>query len=246
MSQQTKRLYEFGPFRIDTENRLLSRDGNPIALKPKVVDTLLMLIENSGRVVKKDELIEKLWPDTIVEEGNLTQNIYVLRKALDSGEQSESYIETIPRRGYRFAAQVKEISFEENVTLPAAPSESLPAIQEERDEKVVPATSLPARRRKTSNRWILISLVLLAGLLAVAGSYLLSRRANRAVTNTEIKSLAVLPFRPLEPRSHRLHGPGHGRRAHNQVEQQPANSRSTNECRVALQRTWRRPSRRGP
>lgn len=74
MSQQTRRLYEFGSFQIDTVNRLLLRDGKPISLKPKVVDTLLVLIENRGRVLEKDELIEKLWPDSIVEEGNLTQN----------------------------------------------------------------------------------------------------------------------------------------------------------------------------
>src|SRR5438046_7643666 len=101
MSQQARRLYEFGPFRIDTANRLLLRDGKPIALKPKVVDTLFVLIENRGRVLEKDELIQRLWPDSFVEEGNLTQNIYEIRKALNSGAE-ESYIETIPRRGYRF------------------------------------------------------------------------------------------------------------------------------------------------
>ena len=176
-----------------------------------------MLIENSGRVVKKDELIEKLWPDTIVEEGNLTQNIYVLRKALDSEEQSESYIETIPRRGYRFAAQVREIPYEVNGTLAAPPDESFPAgIQGTRDvnpEKVEPAITLPARRRRISNWWILISLVLLAGLFAVVGSYLLSTRANRPVITTEIKSLAVLRS-ASDPGATRLHLPGHGARSH--------------------------------
>lgn len=125
MSQQAKRLYEFGPFRIDTANRLLLRDGKPVPLKPKVVDTLLVLVENSGRVLEKDELIKALWPDSFVEEGNLTQNIYVLRKALNSGAEAAVYIETIPRRGYRFVGQVKELSYEESGALPAARGEIL-------------------------------------------------------------------------------------------------------------------------
>jgi DNA-binding winged helix-turn-helix (wHTH) protein len=126
MSQQARRLYEFGPFRIDTANRLLLRDGKPVALKPKVVDTLLVLIENSGRVLEKDELIQKLWPDSFVEEGNLTQNVYEIRKALDSGEEAESYIETIPRRGYRFAVPVKELPFAGGAVLPVSPGDIAP------------------------------------------------------------------------------------------------------------------------
>src|SRR4029453_11014 len=91
--------------------------------KPKVVDTLLLLIENSGRVLEKDELIQKLWPDTFVEEANLTQNIYVLRKALNSGTDSENYIETIPRRGYRFAGEVRKIAAQQAAAV-AAPAAS--------------------------------------------------------------------------------------------------------------------------
>jgi Tol biopolymer transport system component/DNA-binding winged helix-turn-helix (wHTH) protein len=104
MSKENRRFYEFGPFRIDTTNRQLVREGQVVPLKGKVVDTLLLLIENRGNVVEKGELMEWLWPDTAVEEANLTQNIYMLRKAL--GEAG--YIETIPRRGYRFVAEVEE------------------------------------------------------------------------------------------------------------------------------------------
>ena len=96
MSKPVKRLYEFGPFRIDTENRLLTRDGKPIPLKPKVVSTLLLLIENRDRVLEKDELINALWPDSFVEEGNLTQNIYVLRKALTNGGTTNPTSKPIP------------------------------------------------------------------------------------------------------------------------------------------------------
>src|ERR1043165_3798087 len=104
MSKETRHFYEFGPFRIDTRNRQLLRENEVVPLKAKAVDTLLMLIQSGGDVIEKDELMQRLWPDSFVEESNLTQNIYTLRKALGEGD----YIETIPRRGYRFVAQVKE------------------------------------------------------------------------------------------------------------------------------------------
>ena len=209
MSQQARRLYEFGPFRIDTANRLLLCDGKPVALKPKVVDTLLVLIENSGRVLEKDELIQKLWPDSFVEEGNLTQNIYEIRKALDSGEAAESYIETIPRRGYRFAVQVKELPFEGDAVLPVSPVEIVPVSENgqaagqrsenEGPEKpsVLPAVAPAASRARLSRPWVFICCVLLIGLLAVLSYYLFAAYRKPATANTEIKSLAILPFKSL-------------------------------------------------
>src|SRR4051812_36865354 len=104
MSRQTKYFYEFGPFRIDTVNRRLLREGTLVPLKAKAVETLLLLVRHNGEVVEKEDLMEWLWPDSFVEEANLTQNIYMLRKALGEG----GYIETVPRRGYRFAAELKE------------------------------------------------------------------------------------------------------------------------------------------
>jgi eukaryotic-like serine/threonine-protein kinase len=109
MRKQTKQLYEFGPFRLDVEERLLMRDGRMAPLPPKVFDTLLVLVENSGRVVSKDELMQSLWPDTFVEESNLTQNISQLRRALSDGTTGAKYIETIPKRGYRFVADVQPV-----------------------------------------------------------------------------------------------------------------------------------------
>ena len=82
MSQSTERLYEFGPFRVDPLKRLLLRDGQPVALTSKCFDTLLVLVEHRGQVLHKDELMERLWPDTAVEENNLTQQISALRRAL--------------------------------------------------------------------------------------------------------------------------------------------------------------------
>ncbi len=104
MTKENRQVFEFGPFRIDTVNRQLMRNGDVVPVKAKAIDTLLLLIQHQGDVVEKDDLMKSLWPDSFVEEANLTQNIYMLRKAL--GETT--YIETIPRRGYRFLAEVKE------------------------------------------------------------------------------------------------------------------------------------------
>src|ERR1043165_4500302 len=98
MSKETRHFYEFGPYRIDTRNRQLLRENEVVPLKAKAVETLLVLIGSRGDVVEKNELMQRLWPDSFVEEANLTQNIYTLRKAL-----GEEYIQTVPRRGYRFA-----------------------------------------------------------------------------------------------------------------------------------------------
>lgn len=99
-----QQVYEFGPFRLDTANHRLLRDGVPVALKPKALDTLRLLVENAGSVVSKDEMFGRLWPGTSVEEASLTQNIYELRRALADPDREHRYIETIPKRGYRFVA----------------------------------------------------------------------------------------------------------------------------------------------
>src|SRR5215831_13350592 len=97
-------IYRFGEFRLDPSKRLLSRNGEPVELTPKAFDLLLALLANRERLLSKDELLEKVWPGTFVEEGILKYNVSVLRKAL--GEQG--WIETQPRRGYRFAGVVTE------------------------------------------------------------------------------------------------------------------------------------------
>jgi len=112
MGQQAKYFYEFGPFRIDSGERLLRRGTEAISLTPKAVETLLILLEYKGQIVEKEVLIKRVWPDTIVEEGNLTQNISLLRKVLEDGPKTP-YIKTIARRGYRFIAPVTEIRKDE-------------------------------------------------------------------------------------------------------------------------------------
>ena len=106
MPNETKREYEFGSYRLDAVERFLYLDGQPMPLPPKVFDTLLVLVENSGRVVEKTVLMEKVWPDVAVEENNLTQNVSLLRKTLGDSGDGRKFIETVPRRGYRFTAVV--------------------------------------------------------------------------------------------------------------------------------------------
>jgi Tol biopolymer transport system component/DNA-binding winged helix-turn-helix (wHTH) protein len=99
-------LYSFGPFRLDCAERTLLRGPEPVALTPKAFDTLCVLVENSGRLVTKDQLLDKIWPETYVEEKTLAQNIFTLRKALGTDAEGRNYIETVPKRGYRFSANV--------------------------------------------------------------------------------------------------------------------------------------------
>lgn len=106
MSEREERLYRFGPFSLDVAERRLLRDGDPVSLAPKVFDTLLALIEDSGRLVARDALMSRLWPDTFVEEATLARNISDLRKALGESTGEARYIETVPKAGYRFVAGV--------------------------------------------------------------------------------------------------------------------------------------------
>src|SRR5271170_5748680 len=110
MSNAVKHLLEFGPFRIDPEQRLLLRDQQAIPLSPKAFDLLLTLVQHSGQVLLKDDLMKTLWPDTFVEESNLGQHVFQLRKALGDRSQDSSYIVTVPGRGYLFVQQVHAIS----------------------------------------------------------------------------------------------------------------------------------------
>src|SRR4029079_11545674 len=95
LSQPAKQCYEFGPFRLDTAERLLRRAGQPVPLTPKAVQTLMVLVESRGRLLDKEELLNRIWPDTFVEEITLAQNISILRKALGVDEEGRQYIETV-------------------------------------------------------------------------------------------------------------------------------------------------------
>jgi len=102
------RTYEFGDFCLETGSRRLLRSGVPVAITVKAFDTLAALVEQAGRVVDKDELMRRIWSDAIVEEANLSQQIFLVRKALGDNAEDHRFIATVPRRGYRFVANIME------------------------------------------------------------------------------------------------------------------------------------------
>lgn len=118
MFPETNRFYDFGDFRLDLAEKILVRSGKPIPITPKVYQTLCVLLEDAGRLIEKDELMRRIWQDRFVEESNLTFNIKMLRKALGDAAQKPTFIETVPRRGYRFIAEVRRVAAETE----AAPS----------------------------------------------------------------------------------------------------------------------------
>lgn len=130
MPKQTGESYEFGPFRLDKVERFLLRGNEVVALTPKLYEILLILVQNSGRLQPKEELMKLVWPDSHVEEGNLTRNISTLRKLLGEGGDDSKYIETVPKRGYRFVADVKYISGDEKIAPPSEHVRSRMVIEE--------------------------------------------------------------------------------------------------------------------
>lgn len=126
MRKQTKHLYEFDSFCLDPAEKLLRRDGAVVSLTPKMFDLLVLLVENNGRLLEKEELMRALWQDSFVEEGNLSFNISSLRKALSEDPKQRRFIETVPKRGYRFIGDVK-ISEQKLDCQIGQPSEKFPA-----------------------------------------------------------------------------------------------------------------------
>src|SRR5260370_40461176 len=122
MEMNPKHFYRFGPFIRDPAEYTLVRAGVPVALTPKAFDTLLTLVRRSPRIVEKEDLFKEVWPGTFVEDGNLAVNIFALRKALGTEEGGREYIKTIPKRGYRFAAEVKQtVGGNADLTVPPLP-----------------------------------------------------------------------------------------------------------------------------
>jgi DNA-binding winged helix-turn-helix (wHTH) protein/TolB-like protein len=176
MDVRAQSIYEFGRFRLNAMERLLTRDGEVVPLTPKVFDLLIVLVENNGHMVDKDELMRALWRDTFVEEGNLTQNVSTLRKALGESQNGYHFIETVPKRGYRFVADLGEAS--ENDTNAAVNAARLPDHQS-------------SARRSHLKTGILVGCLALIG-LTIAGYAL---RVVRKPAPTVRRSIAVLPFR---------------------------------------------------
>ena len=137
-------MQRFGPFRLDSDDRLLLRAGQSVPLAPKVFDLLVYLVSHAGHLVTKQELMSSLWPATFVEEANLSYTVSALRKALGDGQNGERFIQTVPTRGYRFVARVTT---------------------EETDASTSPATTLLGRQRRQTRR-VIIGVLLGAAVLA--------------------------------------------------------------------------------
>ena len=131
MNAEAQLSFEFGPFRLDLSERLLARNGKAVPLAPKLFETLVILVENSGHTLEKDELMKRLWPDTFVEESSLAQNIFQLRKALSDDNLHRQYIETVPKRGYRFSADVREIVHSDDEAASSSPTNGRSFINED-------------------------------------------------------------------------------------------------------------------
>jgi DNA-binding winged helix-turn-helix (wHTH) protein/tetratricopeptide (TPR) repeat protein len=158
MSREIKVLYEFGNFRCDPREHLLLSNGRPVSVSPKSFEILVALIQSNGRLLTKDELMQQVWPDTFVEEANLTVNISALRKVLGETPTGEQYIETVPKRGYRFLAPVAELQGE------GKPGPSGPAPEAERGAGEASPGVIPAEapRGRFRLRWQVIGLLLAA------------------------------------------------------------------------------------
>src|SRR4029453_9253731 len=181
------RSYDFGPFFLDPSERRLLHDGKPVALTPKCFDLLVILVENSGHLLGKDELLERLWPGQFVEEANLSFNISSLRKALGEGQSGRHFIETVPKKGFRFVAHVEERR-RERTEAPTHLSE----------ETIEPAKlNVPSR--------IPLSLKIAAGFITASVllyfGYGFWARRVAAPVHKSVRTIAVLPFKPLSDES---------------------------------------------
>src|SRR5687767_10294353 len=124
MSENNTHGYEFGPYRLDLAQRVLTRAGETVSLTPKATDILTLLVTNAGQLVPRDELLKQIWPETFVEESNLTQNIFLLRRTLGDDRPAPKYIETVVRRGYRFIANVRTTGAADALARPTPGSQS--------------------------------------------------------------------------------------------------------------------------
>ena len=204
MNNQHKHFYEFEGFRLDPKERQLRSQGKILPLTPKAFHLLLLLVENGGHALRKGEFLEKVWAGSYVEEKNLADNISLLRKVLGDDPKAPSLIETVPRLGYRFVADVREVREEGAALLLAERSRERVVIEEEIDPTPAltagaePALTLPAKPRNTKMRFAVVVVVFLMLALSVAAYYLARRGELRPVQPQQFKSLAVLPLKPLD------------------------------------------------
>ena len=194
-SRRPQEWYEFGSFRLDPSEHVLLSNGQVVPLEPKVFDLLKVLVLNGGRLLQKDELLQEVWPDTFVEEGNLNRNISILRKALGEDTSGNPYIETVPKRGYRFVASVKKTTGNGSGMIDINPEErdsqtsSSDLLQDGSKSELEPKETHRAR-------WLaLAGVVILLALGTIA--FVTMRRGGANLEHPKIQSLAVIPLQNL-------------------------------------------------
>jgi len=209
-----KRFFEFGEFQLDVKERALLRNGEALQLTPKAFDTLVMLVENAGSLVEKDEMMRTIWPDSFVEEVGLARNVSVLRKALGQDAGGQQFIETVPKRGYRFTAQVREhvddsaqLVFEQSSVSQTVEIYREYATGEDRtraahsvdvrapEQSPLPVTVRPLPVWKSKRAVAVLAIAVIA--LAATLWFILANRTH-SLDKLKIKSIAVLPFKRLD------------------------------------------------
>jgi DNA-binding winged helix-turn-helix (wHTH) protein/TolB-like protein/tetratricopeptide (TPR) repeat protein len=199
MSEPQTQIYEFGKFRLDASKRLLLRDnGESVPLTPKVFDTLLYLLRHAGRIIEKDELMQAIWTDTIVEENNLSQNISILRRVLGEKRGENSFIVTIPGQGFKFVASVQISSRKFQVPSSVESEIKQPELNNESktENHNKPETNQDQKpKSENQNRKIFVFAALF--LLIAVGTAVYFWQAQTKSVSSPIKTIAVLPFKPL-------------------------------------------------
>ena len=190
MDQPKPHISQFGDFRLDASRRLLLRSGELVPLTPKVFDTLLYLVEHCGMLLSKEELMAAVWPDTVVEENNLGQNISKLRVVLGESRTENRYIATVPGRGYRFVAAVSVLSDD------TEPADTVSPVHA-KEVRLAPTRS---ERVRHPLPWRAVLVGGLVATLSFSAFYIWSSRRRTALT-APVKTIAVLPFKPLLPQS---------------------------------------------
>ncbi|HRH46999.1 MAG TPA: winged helix-turn-helix domain-containing protein, partial [Pyrinomonadaceae bacterium] len=191
-------IYEFEGFSLNAKKQRLYRNGEIISLPPKAIELLVFMVENQGRVLEKEEILNTLWQDTFVEEANLTQTIYLLRKALGKSKDGVPLITTLPKRGYKFIPPVQKVSDDKiSVTIERTKKEQI-FIQREETEKITATVSKPVlanqNRSFTSNKQYLLASLTILFLLGI-GAFFFWRKNNSSVSGLQnIRSITVAPF----------------------------------------------------
>jgi DNA-binding winged helix-turn-helix (wHTH) protein/TolB-like protein/Flp pilus assembly protein TadD len=179
MPVPSRSVFVFGPFRLEPAERRLTKGGEPVHLTPKALELLVALATRPGRLVTKEELINEVWPDTFVEEGNLAVNMTRLRQALND-ESGQEYVETVPKRGYRFVATVREIVDEAPATAEPVPDSTTPS----------PSTAATTTRPDTG-KYLWIAIAIGVALAILGAAYMLRSRSPAA---GPVQSLVVTRF----------------------------------------------------